>query len=147
MVIPNNYLATCTLPRLQAHRKSLELESFIVFFAAAALKLKHPQTFCFCFRLNGIAATKFERVCGNKGYSFDAFHDNAKAASIVAKGGTPETVSRGRLYNREEEAMTTIEDIGFEDCDWVSLETNFDWCKYRFYSIVFSFLTIYYPVV
>jgi len=89
--------------------------------------------------INGIAANKFERVCGHKGYSYDAYKDNSKAANIVARGGTPEPKGRSRVME------PTMEDIGFDDCDWVSNEIGFNWCKYpRFYQRgLFQRLTIY----
>ena len=76
--------------------------------------------------INGIAANKFERVCGHKGYSFGAFHDNEKAAELVANGGTP--TPKDLSWSRVMEP--TMEDIGYEDCDYVSNEINYNWCKY-----------------
>jgi len=76
--------------------------------------------------INGIAANKFERVCGHKGYSYDAFHDNDKAANIVAKGGTPTPEGRSRVW------WTEMDDIGYEDCDWVSNEVNYNWWIQKF---------------
>ena len=117
MVMPRSYLATFTWPRLRAHRKSLN--AFLVFLLCCSNTHK-----LFSFRINGIAANKFERVCGHKGYSYDAFHDNDKAANIVAKGGTPTPEGRSRVW------WTEMDDIGYEDCDWVSNEVNYNWCKY-----------------
>jgi hypothetical protein len=76
--------------------------------------------------INGIAANKFERVCGHKGYSYDAFHDNEKEAEIVATGGMVEPHDRSRVF------VQTMEDIGYEDCDYVSNEINYEWWIHRF---------------
>jgi len=71
----------------------------------------------------GIMANKFERVCGHKGYSYDAIQDNEEAKLIVASGGTPEPVGRSRVFD------PTMNAIGFDDCDYVSHETQHHWCK------------------
>ncbi len=74
--------------------------------------------------INGVAANKFERVCGHKGYSYDAYKDNVKAANIAARGGTPMSGGRSRVM------PATMVEIGFDDCDWVSHEIGYNWCKY-----------------
>lgn len=71
--------------------------------------------------LNGIMANKYERVCGHKGYSYDAFQDNEEAKMIVASGGTPEPKGRSRVFD------DTMNEIGFDDCDYVSHETSHHW--------------------
>ena len=81
--------------------------------------------------INGIAANKFERVCGHKGYSYDAFHDNEKEAEVLANGGDVEPHDRSRVF------VATMEDIGYEDCDYVSNEINYNWCKYTCKSVGF----------
>lgn len=78
--------------------------------------------------INGIAANKFERVCGHKGYSFGAFHDNEKAAELVANGGTP--TPKDLSWSRVMEP--TMEDIGYEDCDYVSNEVHYNWWIHKF---------------
>jgi len=76
--------------------------------------------------LNGIMANKFERVCGHKGYSYDAIQDNEEAKLIVASGGTPEPVGRSRVFD------PTMNAIGFDDCDYVSHETQHHWWIHHF---------------
>ena len=83
--------------------------------------LKHSQTVC--SRINGIAANKFEKVCGHKGYSYDAFLDNVNAAKYAASGGIPHPDGRSRVH------VTTMDEIGYEDCDWISNEIEYKWCK------------------
>lgn len=57
------------------------------------------------------------------GYSYDAFQDNEEAKMIVASGGTPEPKGRSRVFD------DTMNEIGFDDCDYVSHETSHHWCK------------------
>lgn len=71
--------------------------------------------------INGILANKFERVCGHKGYSYDAYEDNEHAKEIVAAGGTPEPKGRSRVM------PDTMNAIGFDDCDYVSNEVSYHW--------------------
>lgn len=71
--------------------------------------------------LNGIFANTFERVCGNKGYSYDAYHDNTLAAVKESKGLDVRPEGRSSVEGKE------MLDIGFEDCDYVSKEWGADW--------------------
>ncbi|KAL7529019.1 hypothetical protein ACHAXR_002750 [Thalassiosira sp. AJA248-18] len=67
--------------------------------------------------LNGIMANKFTRVCGQKGNSYDAYMDNErwkkkkKPATYV-----PLPYSRSRVY------FKIMQEVGYDDCDYVSLE-------------------------
>ncbi|KAL7490501.1 hypothetical protein ACHAWT_000080 [Skeletonema menzelii] len=70
--------------------------------------------------LNGIIANKFDNVCGHKGYSFDAYNDNEKAK---ASNG-PVVLSGGNLWSRSRVKPSVMEDIGYENCDYVSHELN-----------------------
>lgn len=50
--------------------------------------------------INGILANKFERVCGNKGFSYDAYQDNERARGVLLEKGRvkPGPIgSRGRV--------------------------------------------------
>lgn len=68
--------------------------------------------------LNSRLANKYERVCGNKGWSFDVYQrtvrDKLRKANLtsVRKGGYP-------VYNR-----TNMRKWGFENCDLVSEELS-----------------------
>lgn len=70
--------------------------------------------------LNGILANRFEHVCGHKGYSYDAFQDNerAKKQHGVLKETDGDNWSRSRIN------PVDMEIIGFEDCDYITHETN-----------------------
>lgn len=62
--------------------------------------------------LNGELAVHYERICGHKGYSFDYFHHNLRL-----KNATRGQWKRGKVDPKE------MEEIGFEDCDWISQES------------------------
>ena len=70
--------------------------------------------------LNGIIANKFDNVCGHKGYSYDAYNDNekAKASDGAVLGG-------GSQWSRSRVNPMVMENIGYENCDYVSSEK--DW--------------------
>lgn len=76
--------------------------------------------------LNGIFANKFERVCGHKGYSYDAYHDNELAAVSESKGLEIHPDGRSRVFKSE------MNDIGFDDCDYVSNEVQASWWIKKF---------------
>ena len=88
-------------------------------------------------QLNGLLASKYERVCGNKGYSYDfkAHNDIVKAVatemnvSQVGNGGKSQELmwkqhgenlhpDRG-IYELEE-----MQEIGWEDCDYITHEAK-----------------------
>jgi hypothetical protein len=92
--------------------------------------------------INGELASHFERVCGNKGYSYDAYQFNKRVKEeisgggrISASGASHDSISQ--LYkkgykkrdNRGDLTAQVMEDIGFEDCDYVALENT--WQKWR----------------
>lgn len=56
--------------------------------------------------INGMLALQYERVCGNKGYSFNAYQANNK-------------------NTRGETNQKYMVDWGFEDCDYISVETGY----------------------
>ena len=66
--------------------------------------------------LNGNLSLHFERVCGHKGYSYDAYQANERreAAKKTGKGERP--------GEGERHWPKIMQWIGFEDCDWISQE-------------------------
>jgi hypothetical protein len=77
--------------------------------------------------LNGILANRFERVCGHKGYSYNAYINNE-----IAK----EKFSENRHFSRLEGfgpdlvRPQDMNDIGYEDCDYISQEIPYSrWIK------------------
>ena len=76
--------------------------------------------------LNGILANTFERVCGHKGYSYDAFQDNERAKRKVKKG------QRIRPEGRSRVKPPIMYEIGFEECDYISAERPWTFWRDRF---------------
>ena len=80
--------------------------------------------------LNGVLSMQFERVCGNKGYSYDAIQHNiavsrneSKSASIFLPNDIYSQLhsryNRGRIPD-----VVTVEK-GYHDCDYISEELKF----------------------
>ena len=61
--------------------------------------------------LNGLMAAKYERVCGNKGYSHDAYQANIRAFEEGKERSTGKG-SSGNAWNYNSK------NLGFEDCDY-----------------------------
>lgn len=76
--------------------------------------------------LNGLFATKYERVCGHKGYSYDYFKHNTKVSKVGSEMEIKDSFSKiYPRYNRGRVPPSIMNEIGYEDCDYISLET--DW--------------------
>ena len=76
--------------------------------------------------LNGKLASNFERVCGHKGYSYDAYQVN-KRQNASSYNGTTVTDGFWKLnpgYTRGRVHPTMMSEIGYEDCDYISHETS-----------------------
>lgn len=69
--------------------------------------------------LNGLMAAKYERVCGNKGYTFDAYQANIRA---FREGTAQKDIHKGSggawSYQPNK--------IGYENCDYISNEIRAD---------------------
>ena len=81
--------------------------------------------------LNGMLAVRYERVCGHKGYSYDAFQTNLRAresgtvkASYVANDSFNQLGSVGNKWNRGRVPFQVMDEIGLEDCDYISQESH-----------------------
>ena len=74
--------------------------------------------------LNGMLANKYERVCGHKGYSHDAYQANERA-KVKFMTGVRTSVAGNAPYGPDRVNDKDMVDMGFEDCDWISHET--DW--------------------
>lgn len=59
--------------------------------------------------INGILANKFERVCGNKGFSYDAYQDNERARGVLLEEGR---VKPGPIGSRSHVGMGTMDEMG-----------------------------------
>jgi len=86
--------------------------------------------------LNGIMANTFERVCGNKGYSYDAFQDNERNKKKVMGGRVIRPNGRSRV------PFVTMEEIGFEECDYISVEHDWQFWKEYFGNCTFHGLSM-----
>ena len=73
--------------------------------------------------INGMLATRYERVCGNKGYSFNFIQANAWNNNTV-----PWTERRNKPGSGKgwPDFMRTV---GFEDCDYISMEASWEFWK------------------
>lgn len=109
--------------------------------------------------INGQLANHFERVCGNKGYSYDALQTNSRfynkklqqqlqvEANDPPKQGKRKRQKQMLLYemdmgdvisqvkarhNRGNIPRNIMVEIGFDDCDYVALETvrPSEWTEY-----------------
>jgi hypothetical protein len=77
--------------------------------------------------LNGLLASMYERVCGHKGYSYDSYKANLRMA---APGKVIDSISlKYPGYHRERVPPNIMNEIGFEDCDFISQEM--DWRFWR----------------
>jgi len=63
--------------------------------------------------INGVFAQRFERICGHKGYSFDATKFNQRQKK------PKDTISE---YDRGQVPLRIMNEIGYHNCDWVSFE-------------------------
>lgn len=82
--------------------------------------------------LNMELANQYERVCGHKGYSFDFFQSNARAAKNPYRDIQNLADSVSKEYNefsRERVHADIMRERGYEDCDWISLEGK--WTKWK----------------
>jgi len=80
--------------------------------------------------INGELAAHYERVCGHKGWSFDAYQFQLRYKKVSSKyrdqmnpGPVHDTITK--LYpdfNRGRVPPTYMKERGFEDCDWISVE-------------------------
>lgn len=78
--------------------------------------------------LNGMMAAQYERVCGHKGYSQDFFKINGK--SIHTKGDSYNVASNNK-GSRSRVPQYIMDEVGYEDCDWISFEYDANaWRKF-----------------
>jgi len=80
--------------------------------------------------LNGLLASRFERVCGHKGYSFDYYQHNKRVRkqnkTSVSRNIGGDTLSRvSPTYNRGRVPVNVMQERGYEDCDYISHEVSY----------------------
>lgn len=80
--------------------------------------------------LNGNLSMHYERICGHKGYSFDAIETNERfkksGHSLLSYKGDSYSKLRTN-FNRAKVPHSLMKEIGFQDCDWISHETTWEW--------------------
>eukprot|EP00588_Corethron_pennatum_P031331 CAMPEP_0194319136 /NCGR_PEP_ID=MMETSP0171-20130528/15628_1 /TAXON_ID=218684 /ORGANISM="Corethron pennatum, Strain L29A3" /LENGTH=171 /DNA_ID=CAMNT_0039076247 /DNA_START=86 /DNA_END=598 /DNA_ORIENTATION=+ len=80
--------------------------------------------------INGQLSMHYERVCGNKGYSYDAHQTNLRfnnSGSNTALYRSKDSMP-GPRSNRGMVPFKIMEEIGFENCDYVAMEVvYFQW--------------------
>jgi hypothetical protein len=77
--------------------------------------------------INGNLSMHYERICGHKGYSYDAYNTNEMVRS---NGFSRRGFSRGKV------APSVMKEIGYHDCDWISQENNWKtWLEFQNWSI------------
>jgi hypothetical protein len=76
--------------------------------------------------INGALSNHFERICGNKGYSYDAFQTNvrfhANPAGDISYDAHDLVSNQFEGQNRGKVPKSVMDEIGFEDCDYISYE-------------------------
>jgi len=92
--------------------------------------------------INGELAMHYERVCGNKGYSYDAYQANRRTEEARTKENCTAVQgcvrdSMTKLYDTEKRNRGRIDpklmtEIGFEDCDYVAIEVKHTFWESQF---------------
>jgi len=82
--------------------------------------------------INGALAARYERVCGNKGNSYDSYMDNQRAKKVLQEmngNGVDVHTRLGDVFDRLGERANRgsppgwfLQEVGFDDCDYISME-------------------------
>ena len=90
--------------------------------------------------INGELAAHFERVCGHKGYSFDAHQTQIRRQQQARPHAVGATMTSANdsisllypTFHRGRVPLELMWERGFEDCDWISLEAPWEqWLEIR----------------
>lgn len=79
--------------------------------------------------LNLLLAARYERVCGHKGYSYDAFQENKRRQTKATGAGSTKKDIIEKVYpgfSRSRVPDQVMKEIGFENCDYVSHEIGWE---------------------
>ena len=85
--------------------------------------------------INGNLSMHYERICGNKGYSYDSVQTNERFKKVNDLNHNADSYSK--LYkdrNRGRVPVKLMEEIGYEDCDWISLEQGWQYWRKQFHN-------------
>ena len=82
--------------------------------------------------INGMLSMRYERICGTKGYSYDAISTNQRAersGTSDSKYTSNDSFNQLRKgFNRGRVPTTIMNEIGYDDCDYISQEAHWtDW--------------------
>jgi len=78
--------------------------------------------------VNLMLASRYERVCGHKGYSYDRYQSNAQAArQHVNQVGALKSIGFPNKFSRARVPPAMMDEIGWEDCDYISHEVQAGW--------------------
>lgn len=87
--------------------------------------------------VNGELAMHYERVCGNKGYSYDAFTTNERFKTLGhgknIKYGGDMFHQLSPNHNRGKVLPAFMDEIGYHDCDWIAVEREWQFWNETFY--------------
>ena len=75
--------------------------------------------------INGRLAAQYDHVCGSRGYSLDYYQYNERLRTSTNHHMQVDSISNATLdttMNRGHIPYYMMQEIGFEDCDWISLE-------------------------
>lgn len=75
--------------------------------------------------INGRLAAQYDHVCGSRGYSVDYYQYNERVRNSSNHSMLVDSISNATLdttMNRGHVPYYIMQEIGFEDCDWISLE-------------------------
>jgi hypothetical protein len=89
--------------------------------------------------LNGELALRFERVCGHKGYSYDAFQTNLRFNNSASHDLYHQNDSISKimeLFNRGRVPLNIMDEIGYENCDYISFESEWQhWSQFNSWDV------------
>lgn len=78
--------------------------------------------------LNLLMANKYDNVCGHKGYSYDFVQANRR--SKIYPGQADDLYHKKyNDYDRTRVPLSIMDEIGYEDCHWLSNEVPFAWWR------------------
>lgn len=88
--------------------------------------------------LNGNLSMHYERICGHKGYSYDAYSTNERAKrnnhSLEYSGDSHSKLVK--QSNRGNVPPSIMREIGFHNCDWISHGSRWQaWLRFQNWTI------------
>lgn len=85
--------------------------------------------------INGNFSMYFERICGHKGYSYDAIQCNHRVTNrhLQRNDNMRDDLSVSHPgYSRIRVPLAVMNAIGYENCDWISFEESFQvWHQFK----------------